>query len=296
MHPAPSVIVFTVLSGMGFGLLAALAVLGGGAGLPALLLWGLAYGLTGAGLLSSTLHLARPDRAWRALSQWRSSWLSREGIGAIATLIVLAPQALDDAFGLWGLHLRLLGWVGSVLALATVFCTAMIYAQLKSVPRWNDGWVVVGFLAFAGVGGAIWRAPAPVAALAALVLMGVMAVGWWRGDRAFAARGGTLAGATGLTGLAQAGRMSVFAPAHTGGNYLMREMIFVVGRKHARRLRGLALLLAGVGPALVLLALPDDLARPVAALIHLVGAAAQRWLFFAEAEHVVGLYYGARGR
>jgi DMSO reductase anchor subunit len=28
--------------------------------------------------------------------------------------------------------------------------------------------------------------------------------------------------------------------------------------------------------------------------VHLLGVAASRWLFFAEAEHVVALYYGHR--
>ena len=32
----------------------------------------------------------------------------------------------------------------------------------------------------------------------------------------------------------------------------------------------------------------------LAILAHLAGIAASRWLFFAEAEHVVGLYYGKR--
>jgi sulfite dehydrogenase (quinone) subunit SoeC len=32
----------------------------------------------------------------------------------------------------------------------------------------------------------------------------------------------------------------------------------------------------------------------LAVLSHLAGVLATRWLFFAEAEHVVGLYYGKR--
>ncbi|MDZ4095363.1 MAG: DmsC/YnfH family molybdoenzyme membrane anchor subunit, partial [Paracoccaceae bacterium] len=154
MHPAPSVIIFTVFSGLGFGFL---TYLGAGAlrpsGFAAFGLWGLGYGLAVAGLLASTFHLGNPGRAWRAFSQWRTSWLSREGWAAVATLIVLAPVALSDWLGLgWP---RGIGMVGAVLALATVFATSMIYAQLASVPRWNHWWVPLMFLAFALAGGAV---------------------------------------------------------------------------------------------------------------------------------------------
>ena len=78
MHPAYSIIVFTTLSGLGYGLA---VVLGLGFLDPASLSTKIAYvvsiGLIGIGLSSSLLHLGNPQRAWRALSQWRSSWLSR---------------------------------------------------------------------------------------------------------------------------------------------------------------------------------------------------------------------------
>ena len=86
----------------------------------------------------------------------------------------------------------------------------------------------------------------------------------------------------------------MFEQAHTAGNYLMREMIFVVGRKHAQKLRGIALVLACLVPALAITLLPPRPGFALAALSHIRGAFAQRWLFFAEAEHVVGLYYGKR--
>ncbi len=91
--------------------------------------------------------------------------------------------------------------------------------------------------------------------------------------------------ATGLQGDVRS-----FAPPHTGPNYLLREMVYVVARRRAGQLRLLALLLAYLLPALLLL---PDLRLP-AALLHLAGVLCSRWLFFAEAEHTVGLYYGAR--
>lgn len=290
MHPAPSVIAFTVLSGLGFGFLAAL---GAGilvpSGWTAFFLWGLGYALAVGGLLSSTFHLGRPERAWRALTQWRSSWLSREGIAAIATLVVLAPVALSDWLGLgWP---RVLGLAGAALALGTVFTTSMIYAQLKTVPRWNHWTVPVLFQAFALTGGSILSGQGGAAIALLVVLALAMGAHWRLGDRRFAELGQTTGSATGLGDL---GQVSVFDPAHTAGNYLMREMIFVVGRRRVAALRRLALMLGCLVPALVLALSTHPAALALAALAHLVGAACQRWLFFAQAEHVVGLYYGRR--
>ena len=290
MHPAPSVILFSTLSGLGFGFL---AFLGWGALLPsgwaAFFLWGLGYGLAVAGLLASTFHLGNPKNALKAFSQWRTSWLSREAWASVATLLILAPVALSDIFGL-GLP-RIPGQVGGLLAILTVFTTAMIYTQIKAVPRWHHWLTPVMFLGFALAGGAMLsgRVWAPVL----LLVVGAVLLAIWRvGDGAFARAGQTMGTATGLDRL---GVPSVLDPAHTAGNYLKREMIFAVGRRHAAKLRKIALALASVVPALILL-LPLGLWSVASAtLIHLTGALAARWLFFAEAEHVVGLYYGARG-
>ena len=289
MHPAPSVILFTVLSGAGFGFLACLAVgLLPVAGWWAFAAWGLGYGLAVAGLLASTFHLGNPQRALLAFTQWRSSWLSREGWASVLALLALAPMALSDWLGL-GLP-RGIGWAGAALCGVTVLCTSMIYAQLKTVPRWNHWSTPVTFMAFATAGGAILAAPVWAALLLCLILGAWLAYGWRRGDGAFAARAQTLGTATGLDRL---GRAEVFEPAHTAGNYLMREMIHVVGRRHAAKLRVIAVLCAAVLPALLLL-LPLPGMRAAAFALHLAGAFAARWLFFAEAEHVVGLYYGKR--
>ena len=109
MHPAPSVIVFTTLSGLGFGLLFWL-----GLGLPAVTGWVaffmflIAYAMAVGGLLASTFHLGRPERAMKAFTQWRSSWLSREGCCAVGALAVMGalrvgrgiPWANMDTVGL----------------------------------------------------------------------------------------------------------------------------------------------------------------------------------------------------
>jgi sulfite dehydrogenase (quinone) subunit SoeC len=290
MHPAPSVILFSTLSGLGFGFL---AFLGWGAvaasGWAAFFLWALGYGLAVAGLLASTFHLGNPRNALKAFTQWRTSWLSREAWASVATLMILAPVALSDIFGL-GLP-RLVGQIGGLLSILTVFTTAMIYTQIRAVPRWHHWLTPVMFLSFALAGGAtlsgrIW---APVLLLAVGAVLYAL---WQVGDEAFAKAGQSLGTATGLDRL---GVPSVLDPAHTAGNYLKREMIFVVGRKHAAKLRRIALGLASVAPALVLLLPLGVYSIALAAVLHLAGALAARWLFFAEAEHVVGLYYGARG-
>ncbi|MCV2864894.1 dimethyl sulfoxide reductase anchor subunit family protein [Albidovulum sediminicola] len=289
MHPAPSVILFTVLSGMGFGLL---ATLGFGllpvTGWAALLFYGVGYALAVAGLLASTFHLGNPQRALRAFTQWRSSWLSREGWASVASLLLMAPVAAGAVF--MGRLMPVLGGLAAVLCLVTVLTTSMIYAQLKTVPRWNHWTTPALFFGHAVAGGALLAGLGNAPVL--LLLLGLfMALSFRTGDRRFADRGHTLATATGLRG----GAVRSFAPPHTGTNYLMREMIHVVGRKHALKLRVIALLCVSVLPALVLLALPSGLvAIALAAALHLAGALVGRWLFFAEAEHVVGLYYGRR--
>ena len=257
-----------------------------------------------AGLLSSTFHLGHPERAWRALSQWRSSWLSREGVLAVLTYLPALALGFDWVVlerptGAWGP-------LAAVLALATVFCTAMIYASLKPIRQWRNRWVPPCYLGFALATGALWLN-------ALLVLFGAGTPGWrvtatlliilaWRLKGAYwreVAAEEPQATAESATGLGAIGRVSLLDPPHTQPNYLSREMGYRVARRHADRLRRLAVVFGGVGPVfLVPLAglspLPFDAALAVlAALSGSVGVVIERWLFFAEARHTVSLYYGA---
>lgn len=289
MYPAPSVILFTVLSGLGFGFmtflaLGCLSVTGG----VAFLLWALGYALAVGGLLASTTHLGNPQRALRAFTQWRSSWLSREAWASVAALLLLAPVALSDWLGL-GLAPVLRG-PGAALALVTVLCTSMIYTQIKAVPRWNHWLTPVLFMGFALAGGALMAGLGLAAGLLLLALGGLLLLAFALGDQQFAARGASMETATGL---GRIGEVSVWEQPHTGDNYLLREMIYVVGRKHSRKLRIIAVVLAAILPAGLAL-VGGIVALVLAIALHLIGAFAARWLFFAEAEHVVGLYYGKR--
>lgn len=291
MHPAPSVIAFTVLSGLGLGLL---AFLGLGmiqpTGLAAFLWFGLGYAVTLIGLAASAFHLGRPERALKAFSQWRTSWLSREAVLATAALLFMAPHAAGLVF--WGGPLTGFGAIGGVLCLQTVLATAMIYTQLRSVPRWNHWTTPAVFLLAALTGGALLAGMAFLALILLPWLAVALACHWVLGDRQFAASGSDLGTATGL---GARGMVRQLEPPHTGQNYLLTEMVYVVARKHALKLRVLALLLACIVPSGILWIAPFTVISTAAAtLAHLIGMATARWLFFAEAEHVVGLYYGRR--
>jgi len=289
MHPAPSIIAFTVLSGLGLGLL---AFLGLGVlvptGVAAFLWFGLGYALTLIGLAFSAFHLGHPERALKAFSQWRTSWLSREAVLATAALLFMAPHAAGLVF--WGQPLVGFGIIGGVLCLQTVLATSMIYAQLRTVPRWNHWTTPAVFILAALTGGAILTGMAFVAQILLAWLALTLVGHWLLGDRRFAKSGATMGTATGL---GERGTVRQLEPPHTGQNYLLKEMVYVVARKHALKLRGIALVLSCIGPSLILWIAPFSLVGTVlAVLVHVTGMAAARWLFFAEAEHVVGLYYG----
>lgn len=307
MHPAPSIIVFTTLSGIGFGLMAWLGLGIGPDGFWfALTGCGLALFFACVGLVASLWHLGNPQRAWRALSQWRSSWLSREGVASIATLTLFGLYALLWIF--FGIRSPLLGVASTVLSIVCIVCTSMIYGSLKAVPRWSKPPTSPMFVAVGLAGGALVAAalaplsgptgPVPVWLAAVAVLVAAVVWLFWSRkarDTRLDADGSTPETAIGLPGI---GRVRLLEAPHTSPNYLMKEMVFRIGRKRANALRKLALALGFVMP---LGAVALTLAVPgvwplllVAVVAHLAGVAASRWLFFAEAQHVVGLYYGER--
>lgn len=312
MHPAPSIVFFTSSAGAGYGLLFLLGLAAPAGLLPAerwfgVVALGLAFGLITAGLISSTFHLGHPERAWRAMSQWRSSWLSREGVAALLTYMPAGVFAigwvfLETADGVWGL----LGLVAAVGAVITVYCTGMIYACLKTIRQWHHPLVTPLYLGFALVSGALWLNAlvhlfgldalwSDSVTLAALpVVWGVKLRYWRRID----SETGESTPET-ATGLGSIGKVRLLEPPHTEENYLLKEMGFTIARKHGETLRRLALL-CGLGGGLLftLLALlttgwPAGLAALLAAATGSAGILLERWLLFAQATHCVTLYYGA---
>lgn len=313
MHPAYSVILFTTASGLGYGLLALLGLYGL-AGLAPESRWfglvalGIALGSVTLGLLASTFHLGHPERAWRAFSQWRSSWLSREGVAAVVTYVPACAFALgwvvwEKPGGLFGLF----GLLAAILAAATVYCTSMIYASIRAVPRWNNRWVPLNYLSLALMTGAVWfdallrifgaaRPETPVLAAGAILVAWVLKIAYWREiDQAR-----PVATSGSATGLWPQGEVKLLDAPHTADNYLQKEMGFQIARKHARKLRRIATIFAFVLPLILVLgALPlpaglGALLAVLAALSVTVGVVVERWLFFAEAKHAVTLYYGAK--
>ena len=288
MHPAPSIILFSTLSGLGFGMLAFL-----GLDVPAprgwIAFWFLliAFVLASAGLIASTFHLGHPERAPKAFTQWRSSWLSREAWLAMLALGLMGLYGIGLVF--FDARWRIFGVPGGLLSLATVFATSMIYTQMRTVPRWNHWSPPVLFLAYSVAGGALLTGRVSLA-LWLFPLVGIVQIiAWMDQDRRERASDTNIATATGLGHI---GQVRAFEPPHTGSSYLTKEMVFRIGRKRAATLKVIALLLAFALPVLLLLLPFAHVMAALAVLSHVAGVLVQRWLFFAEARHVVSLYYG----
>ena len=307
MHPAYSVILFTTASGAGYGLLGLLGLVGFNHGPAssaafALTAMALALILITVGLLASTFHLGHPERAWRALSQWRSSWLSREGVAAVVTYV----PALAFGFVWSGLVQApaLIGPLGIVTALMcglTVYCTAKIYASLKTIRAWNQPLTVPVYLVFGlATGAAILTAIATLfgrfqpfqvgLTVVALAVTATLKYFYWRAIDT-APRNHTIEAATGL---GRIGAVSQWEVPHTAGNFVQKEMGFAVARKHAAKLRNIVFLLLALSLLLMLASLAAPPVSLLAAVAALAAAVTERWLFFAEAQHVSTLYYGAK--
>jgi DMSO reductase anchor subunit len=310
MHPAFSVIFFTVASGAGFGLFSLLFIadmfkLGGGFNREQLIIGGLmAMALIVFGLLSSTFHLANPKNAWRAFSRFRTSWLSREGVFAV----LFMPLALVYLICIWfdaPLWLReLSGLLSAVLAWITVFSTGMIYACLKTIRQWNTPLVPANYLALGYASGSLLLLlgavvsgldTLPYISMSALILA-IAAVlkaiyYFWISSPGL---GPTINTATGLT----RAKVKLLDTGHTHGTFLTQEFGFQLARQKAGLLKIVVFVLGFALPGLMLVWVFNqqggEMAAIVAVATGIIGAAVERWLFFAEARHVVNLYHGAQ--
>lgn len=311
MDPAYSVILFTSSSGAGYGLIAWLALarltgLWDISPITALVACLVALTLITVGLLSSTFHLGHPERAWRAISQWKSSWLSREGVFAILAY----PAALVFTAG-WIWNQITPGMMTAaaaatlVLAIITVISTGMIYASLKTIPRWHNHWVVPVYIALAAAsGGLLFTIALAVSGSASkqslFTVLAVVLISWsfkWLYWRFIDTQQPESTTGT-ATGLGHLGEVTQLEAPHTSENYLLKEMGFQIARKHATKLRRQALNLGLLLPAilLILAGLTAGTAQLVLLLVALAfgltGVVIERWLFFAEARHAVTLFYG----
>ena len=289
MHPAPSIILFTVLSGFGFGLISIIGLL---QFLSVITMFDLIiYSIIGVifatvGLVSSFFHLANKKNAIKSLSQWQTSWLSREAIASIFCLLVVFGNII------WAFsqnnYMSEVGVVLSFLSLFTIFTTSMIYAQLKTVPSWNNALTPAIFVCAALTGGAILLTD--YASLVLLLVFGTLQISFWYiADRGFQDKETSVGTALGYN---KNEEIRPFDVAHTNRNYLLNEMVYKVARKHSVKIRYISFFMAFVFPMSLILIFPNNFSVSVSAItIHLIGIYFSRWLFFAEAKHSVSFYY-----
>jgi DMSO reductase anchor subunit len=308
VKPAWSVILFTTLAGAGQGLF--IAVFAADAydaarGQASLAPWFVAASifaalfLVGSGLLASFFHLGHPERAWRTAAKWRTSWLSRE---VIALPLFMALLTLYGALH-WAGRLQgalVAGWLAVLACVALFACTAMIYACLKFLQEWHTPLTVVNFMLLGCASGltaasaiAAWLQPEITRsyAAAALLLGAVAYLGrlasMWRNARLRPKS--TIATAIGV----KHPRITQIAQGAMGGSFNTREFFHGRTREVLRAARWSLLVLVYPLPALLLLAPGSLVACAAAFLLQYAGLLAERWYFFAEANHPQNLYYQA---
>jgi DMSO reductase anchor subunit len=311
MHPALSVLLLTTLIGAAQGLVLALggvelAVRAQGSALPTAFLLGgvlVALLLSGAGLVASFFHLGHPERAWRAIAGWRTSWLSREVIVLPAFMGVTALYGLARWLG-HDAALALLLLAG-LLALLLYVCTGMIYAAVKAIREWASPYTVPNFLlmglssgltlaaALAAFTAPDWVGALGRLALAATLLATVLRLAAQTRNQRLAPKS-TLQTAIGV----RHPRIVQKAQGAMGGSFQTREFAHGQPPSVLRQRAFRAVVAGGLVPALILLplalggpALPWVLAAAV--LAQLWGLVSERWLFFAQARHPQSLYHPA---
>jgi DMSO reductase anchor subunit len=303
MHPAFSVLIFTVVSGAGYGLIF-LTVLCHLLGLSVmqdktLLLTSaiLATVLISAGLLASTLHLTNPKNAWRAFSRFITSWLSREAVFAV----LYYPFLLVYLLGVWLMDGQLNALYTAaaalvlILAIVTLFSTSMIYASLKTISQWNNALTPLSYITLGLMSGSLillaiqTLITGQVASELLNLTYGLLVLGalvkiiyfFWIGKPS----GSTIKTATGFT---QAS-VRLLDQGHSSNGFLNNEFGYTVAANKLLRLRIVTVITAFLLP-LVLLAFAHSAVLVIASLLCLAGLLAERWLFFAEARHVVRLF------
>jgi DMSO reductase anchor subunit len=310
MNPAFSVIFLTTLIGAGQGLVLGLFVVEARAAAellaaPSVTLYVagcvLALVLLAAGLLASFFHLGHPERAWRAAAMWRTSWLSREVIVLPAFMAAVAAYGWVHWQGLPGTL-----WIGgsaALLGLALFLCTAMIYACIRFLQEWATPLTLVNFtligcasgvLLLTALAGALneplvepvgaWAMALTVAALV------TRSAALWRNARLKPRS--TLQTAIGV----KHPRVVQKAQGFMGGSFNTREFFHGRGAGTLRTVQWLFILAGFVLPVLLLaggLAAGSPLLLWLAVLLQFAGLTAERWFFFAQANHPQNLYYQA---
>jgi sulfite dehydrogenase (quinone) subunit SoeC len=309
LRPAFSVILLTTLIGAGQGLFLALYAV------EVLARYGvirvmpssdffvigaiIAAVLTALGLVASFFHLGRPERAWRTATKWRTSWLSRE--------VIVLPLFLGGLVAYAAAHelaLQLLPLVGAgtlVVCLALFVCTGMIYACIKFLQEWASPLTLVNFTILGCASGATlaaalaaWRSPELAAsyAIAAIVLttLGLVTRVASLARNARLRPKSTLQTAIGI----KHPRIEQKAQGFMGGSFNTREFLHGASPKKLRAIKQGFLVFAFAVPVLLLaagLATAAAASFALAFVAQYAGLLAERWYFFAQANHPQNLYY-----
>ena len=270
--------------------------------------------LLAAGLVASFFHLGRPERAWRTATMWRTSWLSREVIVLPAFMGVSFLFGVSHMFGIRPEIVTLpggqvvdlsllLGVAGTLLAFVLFICTAMIYACLRFLKEWNSPLTVINYILMGGSSGFILAAfyaasAAPDQAdffagwaiiITVLALIGRMA-SLVRNARLKPTS--TMQTAIGV----KHPKITQRSMGAMGGSFNTREFFHGKSERFLRTIKPAFLLF---GFALPLLFLTLGLFSPallgLAFILQYIGLLAERWFFFAQANHPQNLYYQTIG-
>jgi DMSO reductase anchor subunit len=312
MNPAYSVIFLTTLIGAGQGLFLALfgAELAGFGRIDAAergflaLGGGVALLLCAGGLIASFFHLGRPERAWRSATMWRTSWLSREVIALPLFMATLFFWALLHFTGRGGTLALGMGGLAALACAALFLCTAMIYASVRFLQEWASPYTVLNYTllglasgctlatALAAWGGAPTLVPAYGTAALVFTAAGFVGRGLSLQRNARLKPKSTLQSAIGI----RHPQIRQRAMGFMGGSFNTREFFHGRSGGALRQVKWAFLLGAFVLP-LVLLALGLSSASAgllaLAFVVQYLGLLAERWFFFAQANHPQNLYYQA---
>jgi sulfite dehydrogenase (quinone) subunit SoeC len=311
MNPAFSVLFLTTLIGAGQGLFLALYAAqwaqrlgwidaGPGRGFVVAGVV-VSIALTALGLFASFFHLGRPERAWRAAAKWRTSWLARE---VIALPAFLAATALYGADAYYGSDAPLLAGAPAFAACIALFvCTSMIYACVRFLREWASPLTIVNFVLLGSASGftlaaALASALEPatagffVAGAIGLTLAGLVARSASLVRNARLAPKSTLQTAIGI----KHPRIVQIAQGFMGGSFNTREFFHGRSARALRSIKWVFLLGAFVLPLALLAAawFGGSAGLSFAAFaVQYAGLLAERWFFFAQANHPQNLYYQA---
>lgn len=302
MNPAFSVIFLTTLIGAAQGLFLALfgAQLAGLAS-PVFLATGgaMALALTVAGLVASFFHLGRPERAWRTATMWRSSWLSREVIALPLFMGSLFLWTIAHALGLG--YTLALGVLTALACGALFVCTAMIYASIKFLQEWASAYTLLNYTLLGMASGCTLAtamagllAPELVGAFGVAALLftavGLVSRGLSLVRNARLVPRSTLQTAIGI----RHPQITQRAQGFMGGSFNTREFFHGKTPGALRSVKWAFLLGAFVLPlALVAMGLVSASSGllVLAFGVQYLGLLAERWFFFAQANHPQNLYY-----